>query len=60
MGQKVSLEAAAQHVGMSKRSIERLIERGELPAFRLGDIRAIRVDLDDLEALLKPIEREQS
>jgi excisionase family DNA binding protein len=58
MGQKVSLEAAAKHVGMSKRSIERLIESGQLPAYRVADIRAIRVDLDDLEKLLKPIERD--
>jgi excisionase family DNA binding protein len=57
MGQKVSLDEAANHVGMSKRSIERLIERGQLAAYRVADIRAIRVDLDDLEKLLKPIER---
>jgi excisionase family DNA binding protein len=60
MGQKVNLEAAAKHVGMSKRSIERLIESGQLPAYRVADIRAIRVDLDDLEKLLNPIERKQS
>jgi excisionase family DNA binding protein len=58
MGQKVSLDEAAKHVGMSKRSIERLIERGQLAAYRVADIRAIRVDLDDLEKLLNPIERQ--
>lgn len=48
-----SLADAAEYVGCSERHLRRLIARGDLTGYRLG--RLIRVDLDELDALLKPI-----
>lgn len=52
MGQKISLDAAADELTVSKCSIRRLISSGQLRAFRVGNANIIRVDRDDLDALL--------
>lgn len=44
---------AADLLAVSTRTVRRLIERGDLPAYRIGD-RSIRVKLSDTVALLKP------
>ena len=49
-----SIQAAADYADVSTRSIRRWIARGELPAYRVGP-RLIRVDLDDLDRLARPI-----
>jgi excisionase family DNA binding protein len=54
MGKKISMATAAGDVGSSKRTIQRLIASGELRAYRLGK-KLVRVDADDVAALLKPI-----
>lgn len=43
----VSLDTAAKHLSISRRSLERYIEKGRLPAYKLG--RNVRVRLSELE-----------
>jgi excisionase family DNA binding protein len=47
----VSLPQAAEYVGVTRRTLERVINRGELTAYRLGK-RCTRVDLNELEDLM--------
>jgi excisionase family DNA binding protein len=54
MGKKISMDAAADQLGVCKRTIERSIEIGELPAYKIGT-KLVRVDADDVAALLKPM-----
>ena len=53
-----SVAAAADRMGISQRTVRRMIDRGELTGYRLGK-RLIRIDLDELEASIKPIPTEQ-
>lgn len=46
---------AAAYYGTSTRTIRRRISDGTLTGFRLPGSRLIRVDLDELEAKLRPI-----
>jgi excisionase family DNA binding protein len=48
------IPVAASQVKVSPRTIRRMIARGELTGYRLGP-RILRVDLNELEALLRPI-----
>jgi excisionase family DNA binding protein len=50
----VDLVRAAEYLGVSIQSVRRRIAEGRLPAHRIGP-RAIRVYIDDLEALKQPI-----
>ena len=50
----VSLERAAEYTDQSVRSVRRLIASGDLTGYRMGK-RAIRVDLNEVDALLRPI-----
>lgn len=45
---------AAVYLDCSQRTIRRRVASGELTAYRLGP-RLLRIDLDELDALLKPI-----
>lgn len=51
---RAKLPAAAEHYGVSVKTLRRKIASGDLTAHRLGS-RIILVDLDELEALLQPI-----
>jgi excisionase family DNA binding protein len=56
MGKMVNIDAAADQLGISKRSVRRLISSGELTAYRIGKMVAtVRIDSDDLDKLLKPV-----
>lgn len=55
MGQKISLAESSARSGLSVKTLRRKIASQELRAFRVGDGRTIRVDVDDLEALFQPI-----
>jgi excisionase family DNA binding protein len=55
MGQMISMDTAADNLGVSKRTIRRLIESGDLPAYKIGG-KIVRVDADDVAKLLKPID----
>ena len=50
----VSIPSAAEFAAVSNDTIRRRIACGQLTGYRLGS-RIIRVDLDEVEALLKPI-----
>jgi len=50
----VSLPDAADYAGVGPRTIRRRIADGSLTGYRMGP-RLIRVDLNELDALLSPI-----
>ncbi len=52
--QAVDITNAAAYLGVSHKTIRRLIASGKLPAFRVAG-RAIRVYADDVEALKVPV-----
>jgi len=51
----ISPYEAATYLSVSRRTIDRLIADGSLPAYRAG-ARAVRIRVTDLEAILRPIE----
>ena len=52
----VTLSAAAIYLSCSRRHVERLLARGELPRVRLG--RAVRVTLADLDRYIASLRSE--
>jgi excisionase family DNA binding protein len=52
----VSIERAAEFLGVTTRTVRLWISSGELPALRLGK-RLIRIDYEDLRNFCKPIHR---
>lgn len=50
----IKLREAAEWYGVSERTLRRRIAEGRLRAYRIGP-RAIRVSVEDLEAMAKPI-----
>ena len=54
MGKIISLDATAEELGISKRVVRRLISTGQLRAYKVGKA-IVRVDVDDIAAVLKPI-----
>lgn len=50
----VSQAEAAEHLGVTDRTLRRMIAAGELPAYRLGK-RLLRIDLADVDALLRRV-----
>ena len=45
---------AADYLGITDRTLRRMIAAGKLPAYRLGP-RLLRIDVADLDALLRPV-----
>lgn len=45
---------AAEYLGITDRTLRRMIAAGKLPAYRLGP-RLLRIDVADLDALMRPI-----
>jgi excisionase family DNA binding protein len=53
---KLTLNEAADELGVSKRTLRRLISSGQLPAVRIGIGTAIvRIDPDDLANVIHPV-----
>ena len=50
----LSQAEAADYLGITDRTLRRMIARSELPAYRLGP-RLLRIDAADLDALLRPV-----
>ncbi len=50
----VSQVEAAEHLGITDRTLRRMVAAGDLPAYRLGP-RLLRIDLADVDALLRRI-----
>ena len=46
-------QEAARHLGITARTLYRLIDTGEIPAYKLG--RVLRVKLSDVEAFLEAV-----
>lgn len=55
MGQKLTVDEAAAALRISRRGVRNMISSGELPAYRVGKTVSVRVDADDLAALLTPV-----
>jgi excisionase family DNA binding protein len=55
MGKKITLDDAADQLGVSKRTVRRLISNGDLRGWRLGRTRVVRVDADEVSKALQPI-----
>lgn len=51
----VSQQEAAEYLGVSDRTIRNYIARGDLLGYRVTGSRLVRIDLDDCDALLRPI-----
>ena len=49
-----SIEAAAERLGCSPRTVRRMIAAGEITGYRLGK-RMVRVDLGEIESALRRI-----
>ncbi len=55
MGKKISTDQAAADLGISKRTLRRLISSGDLKAYKIGK-GIVRIDTDDLADVFKPIQ----
>ena len=51
----VSINQAADALAVSHMTVRRMIQRGELPAFRVGKSRAIRIKSSDIQKMLRPV-----
>ena len=49
-----TIEAEAERLAVNPRTIRRLIARGQLTGYRLGD-RLLRVDPAEVDSLMRPI-----
>jgi excisionase family DNA binding protein len=50
-----TIEDAAQYVGVHTKTIRRAIAAGRLTGYRLPGSRLIRVDMNELDAVMSPI-----
>lgn len=51
----LSINDAAEELGVTERTIRNYIARGSLPASRIRGSRIVRIDRADLDSLLQPI-----
>jgi excisionase family DNA binding protein len=51
----ITIEQAAEQLGVSRRSIRRYIADGLLPAYRVAGDHLIRIAQDDLDQMMVPI-----
>lgn len=50
-----TLEHGAEHIGVSVKTMRRMLAAGEIPGYRVGKRQAIRVDLNELDAAMQPV-----
>ena len=50
----INQREAAEYLGITDRTLRRMIADGRLPAYRLGP-RLLRIDVGDLDGLMRPI-----
>ena len=48
----ITVDMAAERLLVSRKTVDRMIRRGVLPAYRIGP-KAVRIDEDDLDAYVK-------
>ena len=53
MKRSYRVDEVAEELSVSPRTIQRLIQRGELQSYRIGDTRTRRIDLEEMERLKK-------
>ena len=51
----MTLRDAARHTGTSTDTLRRRINDGQLPAYYVGRSHMVRLKLDDLDALMRPV-----
>lgn len=51
----ITLDEAADYLSCSVLTVRRRIAAGDLPGFKVGRSKSIRVRLDDVEAMMRPI-----
>lgn len=51
----ISLNEAAEYLGVAPKSVRRYIADGRLRAYRLAGKQTIRIKAQDLDALMRPI-----
>lgn len=51
----ITINEAAEQLGVVPLTVRRRIATGELPAYRLGNSKTVRILADDLDALMRPI-----
>lgn len=51
----ISLDEAADLFGVTSRTVRNLIARGTLTGYKIAGLRATRVRLDEVRALVEPI-----
>lgn len=51
----MTLKDAARHIGTSMDTLRRRISDGQLPAYYVGRSHMVRLRLDDVDALMRPV-----
>ena len=51
----ISIDEAAERLGVNNFTVRRAISRGEIPAYRIGSARVIRIKVSDLNKALRPV-----
>lgn len=52
--QLITIQAAAERLGVGNQTVRDFVSRGQLPAYRIGG-RILRVDAADVAALVRPV-----
>jgi excisionase family DNA binding protein len=55
MPTKITIDQAADELGISRRSLRRLITSGQLRAYKIGKSRLVRIDREDLANVIHPV-----
>ncbi len=50
----VTLDAGAEYLGISRKTLRRLVSSGQITGYRAGP-RLIRLDISEIDAMLAPI-----
>ncbi len=56
MGERVSITEASRILGVAPNTVRKLISSGELRAYKIKGVLGIRVEREDVEALITPVE----
>lgn len=51
----VTLDESSEELGVSRRTVRRMISSGELRAYRVGNTQLVRIRRSDLHAVLRPV-----
>jgi excisionase family DNA binding protein len=54
-GRWLTINEIAEQIGVTTKTVHNLIDRGELPASKIGQTRMVRVAADDVDALMRRV-----